>query len=296
MNDDVKDIVEKLSNTIYIIDNYTHDKKLYNQFIEMIYDFIKAGFEVRELRECPVYFKFRDVEGAIIHGLQLRHFLTNLFFWGPFVELEAYDCIDEKHVVDCTRLSSDYIKRYIDEMIIVPHRTRVSNEKMNKILSNLIFNLSRIPTDFNIILGLSMNMESFINVAKKNPRFNEIIRTKLDENAQPSDIEDLLNRLMKEEVEILMNEDNMLKPMLRSGTGIKHKQLAEFSISGGLKPSLEGKTLPVPINSNLVVGGLSGVANYFIDSTGGRKSLIMNKAVMGLLKAPIYSNVYSKLF
>jgi hypothetical protein len=154
---------------------------------------------------------------------------------------------------------------------------------MNKVIHDMIFNLLRIPTDFNILLALSINTETFIDLANRNPRFAEIIRTKIDENMQPSEIEDYLNTLMHEEINILANDpgDNLLKPILRSGSGIKDKQLTEFSINGGLKPDLDGNTIPVPINSNFIVGGLSNVTNYYIDSLGGRKSVIMNKTVMG---------------
>ena len=80
-----------------------------------------------------------------------------------------------------------------------------------------------------------------MDVANKNSRFNEIIRTKIDPNMQPSEIEDYLHKLTNEEIQILMTEENQMRPMLRSGTGIKEKQLQEFSINQGLKPDLSGE-------------------------------------------------------
>ncbi len=73
---------------------------------------------------------------------------------------------------------------------------------------------------------------------------------------------------MGEQIKILLNDPgrNLLQPILKSGAGIKSKQLAEFSINGGFKPDLDGNTIPIPINSNFVVGGLSNVTNYYIDS------------------------------
>lgn len=259
-------IIEYLQDSLFNMQSIMEDKKIYREFIEQIYDYLKAGFEHKDLRDCPVYFKFNP-DGEI-HTLQLRHFLTNLIFWEPMLELECQDKLNENYIVDATRISSDYIKDYIDKMIVVPFRKKISNKRLNKLLHDLIYNLSRISTDFNIILGLSMNIESFIDVANKNERFNEIIRTKLDPSWQPSQIESELNKLMNEEIQILMTEDNALKPILRAGAGIKHKQLSEFSISGGLKPDLAGNTIPKPIDSNLVVGGLNSVSNYFIDSIG----------------------------
>ena len=279
MENNIKTIINDLSNKIFIIEDEMASEKKYKKFIIQIYDYLKAGYEHKELRECAIYFRFHANSDII--PMQLRHFLTNIIFWEPAIVLCAVDKLDESFIVDCTKISSRYIKSYIDNKFVIPYRNTISNKKLNMILHDLIFNLSCISTDFNILLGLTMNIESFIDVAKKNPRFNEIIRTKLDESMQPSEIEDKLHRLMNEEIQILMNEESAFKPILRSGTGIKEKQLSEFSISGGLKPDLSGNTMPVPINSNLVVGGLGNVTNYFVDSIGGRKSLIMNKSVMG---------------
>ena len=118
-------------------------------------------------------------------------------------------------------------------------------------------------------------------MANKNERYNEIIHTKVDENALPNEIEAQLNALMKEELEILKTEDNVLQPILRAKTGIKPKQLAEMSVNVGLKPDLSGNTIPIPINTNLLTGGLKNITNYYIDAIAGRKALIANCTVMG---------------
>ena len=278
--ENVQSIIDSFHDKLYIMENEMEDVKHYRNLIDEVFDHLRAGFEIKSLRECPVYFKFHK-DDTIIHTLQLRHFLTNLIFWEPLIELDSVEYLNEKFIVECHKISSSYIKTYIDNNIIIPYRNKIKNKKMNKLIHDLIFNLTKISTEFNIILGLSISVESFIDVANKNERFNEIIRTKLDPNMQPSEIESHLHDLMKEEIQILMKEDNVLRPMLLSQSGIKDKQLSEFSINMGLKPSLEGSTIPIPINSNLLVGGLSTVSGYYIDALGGRKSLIFNKNVMG---------------
>lgn len=277
LTDELKDIIDSFGNKIIIMEDEMSEKKKFKKFIKEIFACIRAGFEVKELRECPVYFKFR--EDSDIHVMQLRHFLTNIIFWEPLIALNSVNKLDESFIIDPTRISSSYIKQYIDNKIIIPYRKKISNRKLNSVISDLIFNLSRISNDFNVILGLTMNIESFIQVAEDCPRFKEIITTKIEEGTQPNDIEHMLDKLLKEEIEILKRYDNALTPMLNVNTGIKPKQLSEFSISGGLKPSLEGKTIPIPINTNLIHGGLNNVSYYMIDSVGARKSLIMNKSV-----------------
>lgn len=279
MEQHILDIINTLSNTVFIISDIMESKEIYESTIEQLYEYMRQGFEIKELRTCPAHFRF--TKESEINTLQVRHLLTNLMFWEPLMQLQVLTELDNSFIVDCTKLSSNLIEDYINQKIIIPFREKVSNKKLNIAVHDLIYNLSRISTDFNIILGLSINTETFIAVAKRNARFNEIIRTKIPEGMQPQEIESMLNRLMKEQIEILKTEDNMLKPILLSGTGIKDKQLSEFAISGGLKPDLDGNTIPVPIDGNFLIGGLGNVTNYYIDALGGRKSVIMNKTVMG---------------
>ena len=279
MEAEVKNIINTLNNNVFIISEIMTDKKEYKALMNRVFDYLRAGFEIKELREATVRYQFHSHTPE--KTMQLRHFLTNIIFWKPMIDLDAIAEIGDHLIVDTSKISSNYIETYINDNIVNPYRTRVSNRKLNKILHDVIFNLSRISTDFNIILGLTINLETFIDVANKNPRFDEIIHTNLNENMQPKEIEKYLHELMLEELKILKTEDNSMKPMLLSGTGIKNKQLAELSISGGLKPDISGKTMPIPINSNFITSGLSSVKDYYIDSMGGRKSLIANKFDMG---------------
>lgn len=274
----VTEIINQWSKNVINIEEKMEDKKTYRRFLESVYDDLKAGFEYKELRTCPVYFRFHEDDD--LKTMQLRHFLTNLMFWEPMITLDITKLNDD-FIVDCTRISSGYIKSYIDDNIVIPYKNRIDNKRMNIIIHDVIHNLSRISLDFNMILGLSINIESFIDLSKRNERFNEIIRTKIPDNMQPAEIESTLDALMHEQIRILSKEDNVLRPMLNAGSGIKDKQLSEFSINGGLKPDLSGKTIPIPINSNFIVGGLSTIKHYYIDSIGGRKALIMNKKEMG---------------
>lgn len=268
------------SDSVIVVQDILQSKKIFNKVFNDLYDFMKQGFEVEEIRKYPIKYKF-NAKDKEIYEMEARHMVTNLLFWKSFIYLESPDIVDETYYVDASNISNKSIKRFIDDKIIMPFRYKIESERLNKIIHDLLFRLASISNDFNMIMGMSINMESFIDVANRNPRFDEIIRTKVDPEAQPVEIEQMLNSLMKEEIEILKKEENMLKPILSSGAGIKDQQLREFSINGGLKPDLSGNTVPVPINSNFIVGGLSNIINYYIDATGGRKALISNKCIMG---------------
>jgi hypothetical protein len=228
-------IADKLKNDgkVYILSEALKDKKTFKPILDGLYDCMKQGFEEKEIREYPIHFKFKQGD-EFIHTLQVRHFISNLMFWSAHIRLGVVDQLDESFIFDCRKISQDYIKDYIDNKIIIPFRKKVDNIDMNIICHDVIFLLTKIPNDFNRILGMSISLESFMEVMDKNPRYAEIARTKFDENMQPTEIEAELTRLAREAMVILGTEDNLLRPIIRSGTGIKDKQLCEFSISGGL--------------------------------------------------------------
>ena len=146
------------------------------------------------------------------------------------------------------------------------------------VIADMLYRLGTISNDFTLLLGLTINLETFMDVADRIPRFNEILHMKLDPDMQPNEIEELLDEIEKEEIDILMNDPvgNLIQPILRSGSGIKTKQLRELTAVGGLKPDLYGNTMPVPITSNFLIGGLGSIPNYYIDAAAARKAVIMN--------------------
>ena len=182
VTEELKQIIDKWGNRIINIEEKMESKKTYKKFYKEVYGDITSGFEVRELRTCPVHFRFHEDDE--IKTVQLRHFLTNLIFWEPMISLNITRLTDD-YVVDCTKISSNYIKKYIDEKIVIPYKHRIENTKMNIIIHDLIHNLGMISEDFNIILGMTINIESFIDLSKRNERFNQIIRTKIPDNMQP---------------------------------------------------------------------------------------------------------------
>lgn len=262
-----EEMKELYEDKVLVIQDLIQKRKMFNKVFDDLYNFMMRGFEVEEIRKFPIMYKFNNKESDI-YSMEARHIITNLLFWKTMTYLDMEDEIDSSYYIDAKNISNGMIKTFIDQKIIIPFRYKIDTETLNKIIHDLLYRLAMVSNDFNMLMGMSISMETFIDVANKNPRFDEIIRTKVDPLAQPVEIETMLNNLMKEEIEILKTEENMLKPILCSGAGIKDQQLREFSINGGLKPDLSGNTVPVPINSNFLVGGLTNIINYYIDATG----------------------------
>ena len=281
----IDEVLEDMHNIydghVFILEDLLKDKKIFKKIYKEMYTFMKKGFEVAEIRKFPVYYMVSK-DDKDVYVMEIRHMITNMIFWRTFLDLDDDYTLSKDDIIDAYNVSNKMIKKFIDEKVIGPFLFKVEIKYLNKAIHDLLYRLTKIGNDFNEIMAMGLNLESFIDVANRNPRFNEIIRTRVDENGQPYEIEQYLDELMREEVEILKTEDNCLKPILIAGAGIKEQQLREMTINGGFKPDLSGNTVPIPINSNLLVGGFRNITNYYLDATGGRKALIANATVMGL--------------
>lgn len=276
------EVLSKYLKPLYIIEDYTHSEESYKAFQERIYNIIKGCFEHKDCREYPVKFSFYRKDTKV-YKLQLRHFIVNVFIWYPFVNTHEFsNVLDETYIIDCFN-DIPNITQFINKKLISTLREfSIRNTIINRSISEVLYNLRRISTDFSIILNLTISTETFLDIYESNPRMREIMETKFPLDMQPYEIEQELASLQSEEVEILKGmKNNPLGVILRAGTGIKHKQLVEFTINQGLKPNLDGVTIPIPINSSTLIRGLEKPSYLYIDALGARKSLIMNKVVMG---------------
>lgn len=268
---------------IYIINDYMASDEDYGIFQEKMYSIIKGCIEHKDCREYPIKFKFYR-EDKDTHILEFRHFIVNMFLWFPYVELYGFKALTSRNIIDCNKqVNAHKFSDFINDVVIdTVQEYNIKNTSINYHISEALYNLRRISIDFSLIMGLTMNAELFIDMYERYPRMQEIMTTQFSDEMQPSDVEEELHKLMNEEIEIFKKDNsNAIGVILNAGTGIKDKQLSEFTINGGFKPSLDGKTIPIVINSNTMIGGLNKVSSLYIDALGARKSLIMNKRIMG---------------
>lgn len=266
---------------VYVLEDYTESYENYRIFQNKIYNILKGCFVIPRCRDYPIKFRFTHSSKEEF-VLPFRQFIINTILWYPFVELHGMDVLDESFIM-ANPEELPHIENYINERLISTLRDyHIKTSKMNYAISEVLFNLRNISRDYSIILGLDFSIPLFTKLYSDNPRIQEIMECQFADTTQPHEIEQELSSLEKEFIEIITAmKDNHLGIALRAETGIKHKQLAEFAISEGLKPNLSGETIPVPIQTSTLIKGTDRPSTQYIDGTAARKSLVMNKKVMG---------------
>lgn len=276
---EIDQLIKIIDNKFYVVSRHfnTLDKMVSES--RELYEYMKIGFSNERFRKHKIVFKF--TEDGDDYEMELRRFITNTILWRPIVELGGH--IEPRHLIQLDVVTNETINTYFDKFYIEEYIGRPElYRKLNSLLADTRNTLARISLDFNLIMGMVVTIESYIGTAKKFPEFEDILRYELDTNAQPYEVEKIVKELTKKQISMLKKDkDNLISAMLECGAGVKTSSIQEFTVMGSNKPDLDGNTMPVPIDKNFIIGGLSNLINYYVDATAGRKSIILNKTEMG---------------
>ena len=286
-------IMDKFKEKIFIIEKYNGQE--YEDFIMTLIHTMLEGYEVEEFRNYPVMYKFKDSPDEQVKWLPFKHFIINTVFWNPMKWLDP-DNLDESFIVpsaDMSKMTPIYIKSYMDDKYTtnynryIPNMPNVNiygiNKEMNNIMGRTNFLFSRFSAYFLIFNGISSSIESFKELADRIPELNDMFYFKSDESKQPAHIEKDLSNALDHTISLIENdkEFNPFKPLLQPKSGLNTKQLRDMCINIGMKPNQDGKTIPKPINTNYLTGGLKNTRDYYVAAIPGRKAAIINHEYMG---------------
>lgn len=277
---------------VVIISSITISIEKYENYLKILNNLLKASYDIYECRTYPIKFKFYNNDKKT-YSLELRDFYINMILWRPFVELNYIKILDEKFIFKA-KTDSANIENFINDVLITTMKEyQLKNTKINYILSDILYDLRMISFDFSIILGLTFTLKTFMDAYNNIPEIKDIMESRFYDTEQPYEIEERLAKLQERELAIYQSDTTTSLSNLISTSSIKSKQFAEFTIAKGLLPSLEGVTIPKPIENNILIRGLDRPSYLYIDAVGARKSLVMNKKVMG--KAGYFGKILALL-
>lgn len=308
LSEEAKEILRVLDDTVFVVDHYAdpdadmwHPK--YDALIDKLVESMHYGYEHEEFRNHKVQVRYTEDPTDDIKLISFKNLIMNLIFWYPFVCIrdllpDAIDIrLDDRYFISDRRamqMSSKFIKQYVDELYIRPYGKYIEIRRLNRIFANMMYHLQCIAINFDKFQGISLSVEAFMYLAKKYPRYNELLHMQLDPSKQPAEIEAETKAASKEQLAIIEDDPgfHIIKSLVRA---TKIKQLDEVQLVIGLKADQDGKTIPYPINTNFITEGLKDVVQIYINNIAGRKAAIINNEHMGtsghsLIQVTIASN------
>lgn len=273
-------LLEKYNPGMYLImDDVLASTKSYTFVFQQLLDIMKWAFEVEEIRHRPIHFKFH-ADDEKMQVLPLNNFISNMVLWYVFMAMDRLDALNESMIFDFSQPNTmKGIVSYLDDKAFPLFEGDFHSK--NKICDEIFHNIRAIANSFCLLMGMSISIYDIWQAEKANPEISELIFGKIDPSLQPSEIEEELDRRAGRLMDLFSETDCDLKPLLVSGKNISKGQFKEMFVMIGMKSDINGNTIPLLLETNLVVGGLVKPAYQYIEACSARKSLNMTKQKMG---------------
>ena len=274
---------------LLIIEDVLASKKNFNLVFQDLIDIMKYGFEIDEVRKRPIYYKFRksDKEQRV---MQLNHLISNLIFWNPLMEVDQVGLLDESWIFDFTKFNRNTLMGYVNDKLLPIYDIDFASQ--NVMVDELYHNIISISHAFCLLMGMSISLYDLHQLELRDPEISHLMRDSVDQSLEPHEVEEELTARNKRLIQKLVEDPimNDYKPFFASGTGLKDAQFREYIVRIGFKADINGNTVPILIDNNFLLHGLSKPSYLYLNGLAGRKSLILSKLSMGKVKPRIFSN------
>lgn len=279
-HDTLENLLSKYHSEMFLIlDDVLQSNQSFRIIFQDVLDILKLGFEKKEIRTMPIRFKIHR-DDDVFHILELRHFLSNMVFWESYLDMDRIDVLDKSCIIDFTKISTPDIETIINDKILPYHEGDFHAK--NKTVDEICYHITAISNAFSLLIGNGISIYNIIRSAKQNPEIEAIMHESIDESLQPSEAETILNdRTIRLKNLFSDIEDSDLRPLFKSGKDLSDGQFREIAVKIGHKSDMHGNTIPVIINANLLIDGISKPSYHYIEAQSGNKSLILTKTKMG---------------
>ena len=271
----LESLLKKYHPDMYLImEDVLESKRNFRFIYQQLLDILKWGFEINEIRKRPIHFKFFK-EDTKIHTLEIRHLISNLILWQSFIEMDQVSILNENFIFDFTKYNINKLLDYIDNKILPYHEGDFQSK--NKTVDEICYHITAISNAFCLLMGMGMSIYDIIKTEEQCPEITDIIFGQIDTSMQPSEIEAELIRRTNRLIELFTQHECELKPLFLSGNNISKAQFKEILVKIGFKSNINGQTIPVLIDANILVTGINKPSYMYIDALSGRKALLMSK-------------------
>lgn len=263
-------------NTKYVdLNDYYDHKKFYT---DLIYYLSAIADTITDSISNENYIEFKFVKSDKIRRLSLIHYVFNMLMWYSLFVLEI-DVTEDLLFMPKSFNNKEFTK-YMNEKIIMPNMHIVTMNEMSELMARVYDIFILICERFGLLLGLSFSMYDILSMWDDKEIY-DLNHTKIDNNVQIAEGERIIDENCKRYMKKIMcrKDDNCLKPFLRSGQGVNSKQLREFTISTGFKPTLAGNTINIKPSSNYITDGLRKPTDFIVDASGGRKANVLGTKI-----------------
>lgn len=263
-------------NLVLVMDEVLQSIQTYTLVFQDLLDIMKYAFEVDAVRHQIIKIKFRKASKKYT-TMEIRHLLSNMILWKPFIEIDKVDVLDESFIFDFSNFNIKSLQAYMNDVILKNHDGDFASK--NAAINDICHSITNISHAFCLLMGIGVSLYDIHQIELRNPEASEIMHGNIDVTQEPGEIEKELENRTKKLIDIITHDSvmNDMRPLFASGSGIKPAQFKELMVKIGFKADLSGNTIPIMINSSFLMDGLNKPSSYFINAMSGRKASLLSK-------------------
>ena len=255
---------------IYDLNKIIQDENLYNEIWKnSIDDFLQD------------YNKYKDSDITInINGkkenMYYANFISNLIFVKPLLTFklplnegfiwreEKWENISKKDIPDFL----NFVYKYLSDK-------NISTIKICNALAEILEGIENISKYFAMFEGVTLSIIDKFKLSKKCPEYLDLLHTTIPEDMDANDAEKYLSDRTDQLLNIFKTYDNDLQIPAIMETGLNKDQVQQMEIAIGNVSNIDGKILPIRINTNFLLG-LKKRSEYYGESLKGKHAGIIN--------------------
>lgn len=265
---------------LLIVEDILASKKSFQWLFQDLIDIMKYGFEKPEVRKRPIYYKFKK-DDSEVREMQLNHFISNLIFWNPLIDVDKVGLLDESWIFDFSTFDADTLMQYMNTKLLPVYDIDFATQ--NAMVDELYHYIISISHAFCLLMGMGVSLYDLHQLELRDPEVSHLIRDPVDQSLEPHEVEQLLesrnDRLIQKMVDDPVGND--YQPFFKSGSALKKAQFREYLVRIGFKADINGNTVPILIDNNFLLHGLNRPSFVYLNAISGRKALILSKLAMG---------------
>ena len=204
---------------ITISDIFNSKKALHLIFQDLI-DIMKYGFEDESVRKRIIHFKFNPKDK--IRDMQLNHFISNLIFWHPVIDVDKVDILDESWIFDFSKFNTKTLLEYINTKLLPIYDMDFRSQ--NVMVDEVYHYITSISQAFCLLMGMGLSLYDLHQLELRDPEISHLMRDSVDQSLEPHEVEEELNKRNKRLIQKLIEdpETNDYKPFFSAGTGFSN--------------------------------------------------------------------------
>ena len=162
---------------VLIMDEVLHDLNSYTVIFQDLLDIMKYAFEIDEVRHKTIKIKFRK-NAKKTTEIEIRHLLSNLVLWKPFIEIDKVDLLDESFIFDFSDFNIGKLQKYMNNMILKNHDGDFASK--NSAINDICHSITNISHAFCLLMGLGVSLYDIHQIELRNPKAGEIMHGTID--------------------------------------------------------------------------------------------------------------------